>query len=67
MKMFVSVVCAMSVLVVLSGCGGSTDEVPALSAPGSESTPEENQKWMEESMKYGGAPEGYKPDADKKQ
>lgn len=42
------------------GCGGSVDEVPALTEPGTDPSPEEQKNWREESMKRGGPPAGYK-------
>ena len=47
------------------GCGG-TPEVPALTEPGNDPTPEQQKDWREESMKRGGPPAGYKPPKDSK-
>lgn len=49
-----------------AGCGASVDEVPAMTAPGNDPSPEEQKNWREESMNRGGPPKGYKPPAEKK-
>lgn len=48
-----------------SGCGG--DDVAPLTEPGTDPPPEQQRNWMEESMKQGGAPKGYKPPKDEKE
>ena len=49
----------------LVGCGGAVDEVPPLTEGGNDPPAEQQKDWMEESMKQGGAPKGYKPEEEK--
>ncbi len=59
MKMLLAIT-LMLPMFVLSGCSGKS-EVPALNKPGVDPPADQQKKWMEESLKHGSAPKGYKP------
>ena len=45
---------------MMSGCTGNA-EIPALTQPGVDPSPEQQKNWMEESRKHGSAPKNVKP------
>jgi len=56
-----SVWCSVFLVCCMGLVGCSDAGTPALTEPGVDPSPEQQKDWMEESMKHGGAPKGYKP------